>query len=142
MKMSAGTQWSLRQLSRLNVALYRLTGGLIGGRLAGSPVLLLTTIGRRSGRSRPVPARYLREPEALVVVASKGGTDEHPLWFNNLESNPEVTVEVRRERRQVRARVASDAEHDVLWPKVVAMYRGYASYQRRTTRKIPLVILD
>ena len=142
MKWSPAQKWFVRQLSRFNIALHRMTGGMIGGSLAGRPVLLLTTTGRKSGQPRTQPLLYLRDGDAMVLVASKGGHDEHPLWFTNLEHNPEATVEVRRERKQVRARVASDEEREVLWPRMVAMYRGYASYQKNTARKIPLVILE
>jgi deazaflavin-dependent oxidoreductase (nitroreductase family) len=142
MKMSPAQQWFLRQMSRANIALYRLTGGAVGGSMFGAPVLLLTTVGRKSGEPRTVALLYLRDGDRLVLVASKGGHDEHPLWFTNLEKTPEATVELGRERREVRARVAGDEERDALWPKMVALYRGYAGYQKKTERRIPLVVLE
>ena len=142
MKMSPTIQRSLKWASRFNIVLYRLTGGIIGGKLVGGRVLLLTTIGRKSGEARTVPLLYLPWEKNLVVVASKGGHDEAPLWFSNLEKTPDATVEVGRERRPVRARVAGDEDRAVLWPQIVGMYKGYAAYQERTERQIPLVILE
>lgn len=129
-------------MSWVNVWVYRLSGGWLGGRFrGGAPVLLLTTVGRRSGVQRIAPLLYLRDGENLVVVASKGGMSHHPLWYRNLEANPRVEVEVGRERRPMLARRATAAEKSGLWPKLVAMYPDYASYQARTEREIPVVIL-
>jgi deazaflavin-dependent oxidoreductase (nitroreductase family) len=133
----------IKVMARLNVWLYKLTGGRLGGRFpSGAPVLLLTTIGRKSGQPRTSPLLYLREGEDLVIVASKGGMSEHPLWFKNLEANPEVEVQIGRARSALRARRATDAEKATLWPKLTAMYQSYASYQARTERDIPVVILS
>jgi deazaflavin-dependent oxidoreductase (nitroreductase family) len=129
-------------MSWVNVWLYRLSGGWLGGRFpGGAPVLLLTTVGRRSGAARAVPLLYLHDGERLVVVASKGGMSHHPLWYRNLEANPRVEVEIGRERRTMLARRATAAEKTALWPSLVAMYRDYATYQARTERDIPVVIL-
>jgi F420H(2)-dependent quinone reductase len=78
----------------------------------------------------------------VVIVASKGGYPKHPAWFHNLRANPDATVQLGRERRSVRARVATPAERERLWPKVVAAYRDYDRYQQRTDRQIPLVVLE
>lgn len=122
---------------------YRLTGGLLGGRIPGGPpMLLLDHVGARSGKRRTTPLVYLRDGEDVVVVASKGGSPRHPAWFHNLRAHPETTVQVGSRRRPVTARVATPAERSRLWPKVVALYRGYEGYQRRTKRQIPLVILE
>ena len=129
-------------MSRLNTWVYRLSGGRIGGRFpGGAPVLLLTTIGRKSGRPQTAPLLYLQEGEAYVVVGSKGGMPHHPLWVKNLEANPQVEIEVGAQRMTMRARRATDAEKAVLWPRLVAMYPSYADYQARTTRQIPVIIL-
>jgi len=134
---------ALRVLSALNVWAYRASGGRVGGRfLRGAPVMLLTTIGRRSGRSRTAPLIYLRSGDDVVVVASKGGMRHHPAWFLNLEANPDVTVQIGRERRRLRARRATDAEKAELWPRLTAIYRDYDDYQARTQRNIPVVILS
>jgi deazaflavin-dependent oxidoreductase (nitroreductase family) len=133
----------VRAMSKANVWAYRATGGRVGGRfLRGAPVLLLTTRGRRSGQPRTAPLLYLADGDRIVVVASKGGMSQHPLWYRNLEARPECEVEIGRERRAVRARVASPAEKRELWPRLVALYRDYDDYQARTERDIPVVILE
>jgi deazaflavin-dependent oxidoreductase (nitroreductase family) len=133
----------VKVMSKANVWAYRATGGRVGGRfLRGAPVLLLTTRGRRSGQPRTAPLLYLADGDRVVIVASKGGMSEHPLWYRNLRADPECEVEIGRERRAVRARVATAEEKRELWPKLLAMYRDYADYQARTERDIPVVILE
>jgi len=132
----------IRVMSALNTWIYRASGGRIGGRFRrGAPVLLLTTVGRKSKQRRTAPLLYLREGDTYVVVASKGGMSHHPDWFKNLMANPQVEIEVGRQKFPVRARQANEAEKAVLWPKLVTMYGDYANYQQRTTRQIPVVIL-
>jgi deazaflavin-dependent oxidoreductase (nitroreductase family) len=127
----------------LHTALYRATRGLIGHRVPfAPPMLLLDHVGARSGVRRTAPLAYLREGDALVVIASKGGHPRHPAWFHNLRANPDTTVQVGGERRRVRARVATPAERARMWPRAVAMWGPYESYQRRTSREIPLVVLE
>jgi len=129
-------------ISRLNTWLYRISGGRIAGRFpGGARVLLLTTIGRKSGQPKTAPLLYLQDGTAYVVVASKGGMADHPLWFKNLEANPQVEIEVGSRRLKATARRASAGEKAVLWPKLVAMYASYADYQARTKRDIPVVLL-
>jgi len=133
----------IKAMSRANTWLYRATRGRVGGTFfRGAPVMLLTTIGRQTGRRWTVPLLYLRDGRNIVCVGSKGGMDHHPLWYRNLEANPEAEVEIGTEVVHVRARTATDAERAELWPKLVAMYRDYADYQQRTTRIIPVVILS
>lgn len=119
-----------------------MTGGLIGRRLVDNDMLLLTTTGRRSGEPHTVPLLYLRDGERLVVIASYGGRPRHPTWYQNLVAHPEVEVQVGSARRPVRARIASDEEREIWWPRVVAAYSDYAVYQSRTDRVIPLVFLE
>jgi deazaflavin-dependent oxidoreductase (nitroreductase family) len=133
----------LRQLMKGHTTAYRLTGGLVGHRVPGAPPsLLLDHVGAKSGTVRTIPLSYLADGDDLVLVASKGGNPKHPAWFHNLRAHPDVTVQVGSKRRAVRARVATPEERARLWPQVVAMYGGYADYQRRTKREIPLVILE
>ena len=133
----------IRIMSTLNVWVFRASNGRIGGRfLRGAPVLLLTATGRKSGAARTTPLLFLRDGERLVVVASKGGFSSHPVWFRNVEANPDVQVELGGERLAMRAQRASDAEKAVLWPRLVAMYRDFDDYQARTDRDIPVVILS
>ncbi len=133
----------IKVMSRVNTWVYRATGGRVGGRfLRGAPVLLLTTTGRRSGQRRTAPLIYVRDGDRLVVIASKGGMDHHPLWYRNLIANPDVEVQVGREVQAMRARTADPDEKAALWPRAVAVYPDYADYQARTTRDIPVVILE
>ena len=132
----------IRLMSRLNTWAYRATGGRVGGKFrGGAPVMLLTTIGRKSGRRLTIPLLYLRDEGRIVTVASKGGMDHHPLWYRNLVANPAVDVQIGTETSAMQAHTASDAEKSALWPKLVAMYPDYATYQTRTARNIPVVVL-
>jgi deazaflavin-dependent oxidoreductase (nitroreductase family) len=133
----------LNRLIGLHVLVYRASGGRVGRRFRGGPpMLLLDTTGARSGRRRTTPLVYVRDGERIVLVASKGGAPRNPAWFHNLYANPDTDVQIGSRRLAVRARVADDAEHERLWPKALETYAGYAEYQRRTARRIPLVILD
>jgi deazaflavin-dependent oxidoreductase (nitroreductase family) len=133
----------LNQLMKGHALAYRMTGGLIGHHVPGAPpTLLLDHVGAKSGTKRTAALSYIKDGDDLVLVASKGGHPRHPAWYHNLRANPDVTVQVGFGRRQVRARVATTEERERLWPKVVATYGGYAGYQKRTEREIPLVILE
>jgi F420H(2)-dependent quinone reductase len=131
----------VRLLGRMHVRLYRLTGGRFVGRVGKAPILLLTTTGRRTGEPRTSPLLYLRDGERLAIVASFGGHPKHPVWYLNLTANPEVKVQVGRERFAATARTASAEERERLWPLFVEMYPGYAGYQEKTSREIPVVVL-
>ena len=130
-----------RWLTGTHVFWYRMTGGRIGGRFGRLNMLLLTTTGRKSGRPWTTPLTYLADGDEMVLVASNGGSPGHPAWYLNLRANPQVRVEVPRRTMTVKARTASAEEKARLWPMVVDLYSGYADYQRRTKREIPLVIL-
>ncbi len=133
----------IRLMTVLNVWTYRLTGGWLGGTFrGGAPVCLVTTIGKRSGQPRTAALLYLVDGDDLVLVASKGGMSHSPAWYHNMMANPDVDVQIGSASRPMRARRASDAEKAALWPRLVAMYRDYDDYQRRTTRDIPVVILS
>ena len=129
-------------LTGAHVRVYRATGGRIGGRGMGAPMLLLDHVGRKSGRHRTTPLLYLDDDPDLVIVASRGGSDAPPAWWLNLEATPQTTVQVGSERRDVVARTASPEEKRELWPRVVELYGDYETYQRRTDRDIPVVILS
>ena len=136
--------WRLFYLGTdVHTLLYRLSRGLVGHRMPGMPaMLLLDHVGAKSGKARTTPLVYIEDGDAFVIVASKGGHPKHPAWFHNLRANPETTIQVGSRRIPVTARVATDAERERLWPEVVRAYSGYEGYQRRTERKIPLVILE
>ena len=121
--------------------LYRRSRGKVLGRFGQEPILLLHTVGRKTGEPRTTPLCYLRDGERLVLVASNGGNPKHPAWFLNLQAQPEAEVEVRGKRLRVRAEQVSPGEKARLWPRITSLYPGYESYQRRTTRDIPVVLL-
>ncbi len=131
-----------RSVTRIHTFFYRLTGGAIGGRMVGSRVLLLTTMGRKSGKSRTLPLFYLADGDRLVLVASNGGTARHPLWWLNLLAHPQARVQVGRRKLSMKAEQANPEERGRLWPLLTAMYPGYADYQKRAPREIPVVILS
>ena len=131
-----------RAVTAVHRGAYRLTGGRVAGRLAGMPVLLLTTRGRSTGRPRTVPLTYFPDGDDVVLVASYGGDDRHPGWYRNLCADPAVEVTQGRSRRAMSARTATPEERDRLWPRIVATYAGYGRYQSRTSRQIPLVVLS
>jgi F420H(2)-dependent quinone reductase len=140
----ADRSWPLlRRLMAGHTVLYRATRGAIGHRVPGfAPSLLLDHVGARSGTRRTTPLVYTRDGDRLVLVASKGGYPKNPAWFHNLVANPDTTVQVGSRKIPVHAHVASATERKRLWPLVVKTYSGYDSYQRRTEREIPLVVLE
>ena len=130
-------------LSNSNVWLYRISGGRIGGRMGKAPVLLLHHVGRKTGRERVTPVLFLADGERrLVIVGSKGGAQHDPAWYRNLMAHPRTTVKVARRRLAVDARLADEAEREAYWPRLVEMYPSFATYQRRTERRLPVVILE
>ncbi len=135
-----------RRSGKVHVALYRRSRGRMGGRLPGLPgarILLLDHTGAKSGIKRTSPLMYHQEGDLVVVAASKAGQPTNPAWFHNLMAHPNTSIQLGAEVRQVRARVATDAERARLWPKFVAFYPGYEDFQRRAKdRKIPLVVLE
>jgi F420H(2)-dependent quinone reductase len=126
---------------KLHVAAYRATGGRIGGRMMNSPVLLLLTTGRKSGKERTTPLLYLQDGGNYAIVASNGGAPKSPAWWLNLETNPEAAVEVGSKKLRVRAEEVEGEEKRHLWRRLVAMYPSYEDYQRRTDREIPVAVL-
>jgi deazaflavin-dependent oxidoreductase (nitroreductase family) len=134
----------LKTMNAVHRVLLRLTGNRVGASVAGMPSLELTTIGRKTGQPRKVMLTApLQEGSALVVVASRGGDDQHPAWFLNLRDNPAVQVRVvGQASRPMTARIASAEERDRMWPIIAGKYRNYAGYQKRTDRQIPLVLLE
>ena len=128
---------------RAHVAIYRATNGRLGHHIPGvPPMLLLDHIGAKSGKRRTAALVYLEDGPNLAIIASKGGYPKHPAWFHNLMENPDVAVQVGRQRRKVRARVATPEERARLWPRAVKAWPGYRSYQERTDREIPVVVLE
>jgi deazaflavin-dependent oxidoreductase (nitroreductase family) len=120
---------------------FRANGGKVGGPFAGRTLLLLHTIGAKSGQARINPVAFVTEGDRLVIIASKGGSPTNPDWFYNVLANPLVTVETGNEQFKARATVAAEPERTRLYDQMVAMMPGFAEYQRKTTRTIPVIIL-
>jgi deazaflavin-dependent oxidoreductase (nitroreductase family) len=139
MSMPAG---ALRALGKLNVPIYRLTRGRLMGKIGQAPVLLLTSTGRRSGQPRTAPVLYLADGERVIVIGSNAGNERAPAWSHNLKANPDAEVQIRGERRQVRARVAEGVERTELWRKMNEQYAGFEDYDERTSRDIAVFVLD
>jgi deazaflavin-dependent oxidoreductase (nitroreductase family) len=131
-----------RYLGALHRVAYSASGGRIGSRIWGLEIVLLTTTGRRSGRARTVPLCSLRVGESFVVIASYGGLDRSPSWWLNLQREPKATLRLGRTTREVVAREATQGERERLWAQVTERAPGYLDYQRRTTRRIPVVLLE
>jgi len=137
--MSAGT---LRAIGKLNVPIYRLTRGRLMNKVGRAPVLLLTSIGRRSGQPRTAPVLYLRDGERVVVIGSNAGNVRAPAWSLNLQTNPDAEIQIGGERRLVRARVAESEERAELWRQMNVEYEGFDDYATRTARDIAVFVLE
>jgi len=122
--------------------LYRVSGGRIGGRVIGLPVLLLTTKGRKSGAARTRALTYFPKGDRAIVVASYLGEPRHPDWWLNLKANPAATVLRGNQATAMRARETDGEEREQLWREIVATAQDYAEYQGRTRRRIPIVVLE
>ncbi|WP_163509404.1 nitroreductase/quinone reductase family protein [Fodinicola acaciae] len=134
----------LKSMNAVHRGLLKVSGGKAGWDALGMPVLELTTTGRKSGQPRTVMLTSpLQEGDAIVVVASRGGDDHSPAWYHNLTANPDVQVSWKGEpARPMHARVASAEERERMWPQIASKFKNYASYQAKTSRVIPLVLLE
>jgi len=120
---------------------FRANDGKVGGNFAGRTLLLLHTIGAKSGQERINPVAYVKDGEHLVIIASKGGSPNNPDWYYNILANPQVTVEVGTEHFQADAMIAEEPERTRLYDQMVAIAPGFAEYRRKTTRQIPVIVL-
>jgi len=136
------TDRGFRILGRIHRAVYRATGGKIGGKMGKAPVLLLTTTGRKSGKPRTTPLLYARVGDGYVLIASKGGAEHDPLWYRNLQATPRAEIQVGRKRERVNARTAEGDERERGWRALTDLYAGYDGYQEKTSREIPVVLLE
>jgi deazaflavin-dependent oxidoreductase (nitroreductase family) len=137
------SDFGFKTMNAVHRGMLKLSGGRLGWDAMKMPVLELTTTGRKSGQPRSVMLTSpYQEGDAIVIVASRGGDDQHPAWFLNLRDNPDVEVTMKGEKRPMRARVASDEERARLWPLLTADHRNYAGYQTKTSRQIPVVLLE
>lgn len=132
----------LRSVGKLNVPLYRATRGRLFATWGRAPVLLLTTTGRRSGQQRTAPVVYMTDEERLVVIGSNAGNERAPAWALNLQANPACAVQLGGKHRQAKARVAESEERAELWRKMNEQYAGFDDYDERTSRDIPVFVLE
>lgn len=132
----------LRWTGKLNVPLYRFSGGRIGGKIGKAPVLLLTTTGRKSGHKRTAPVVYLADGENAVVINTNAGNARVPAWSLNLKANPEAEVERGRRRYPVRARLAEGEERERLWREHNEQYAGFDDYQEKLDRQASVIVLE
>jgi F420H(2)-dependent quinone reductase len=139
--MSLGTT-GLRWTGKLNIPVYRLSGGRIGGKVGRAPVLLLTTTGRKSGEPRTAPVVYLADGENVILINTNAGNAKIPAWSLNLKANPDAEVEIGRERRPVRARIAEGEERADLWRKHNVQYAGFDDYKEKLERKPSVFVLE
>jgi len=121
---------------------FRNNGGQVTGMFAGAPLVLITTTGAKSGQRRTTPIVYTTDGDRLVIIASKGGAPTSPDWYHNLVANPDVTVELPNETFAARARVAEDPERERLYRAQAALMPNFDAYEKATTRKIPVVVLE
>jgi deazaflavin-dependent oxidoreductase (nitroreductase family) len=135
-----------RRSTKVHVTLYRRSGGRLGAVVPGWPdakIALVDHRGAKSGIARTSPLVYMRDGDAIAVIASKAGQPTNPAWLHNLMANPETTVQIGREVRSVRARLAAEEESERIWPVFIAAYPAYATYRDRACpRTIPIVLLD
>jgi deazaflavin-dependent oxidoreductase (nitroreductase family) len=137
------SRFTLKSMNVIHKTLLAVSFGRIGWNAGNMPVLKLTTVGRKSGAKREVMLTSpLQIGDTWVIVASKGGDDDHPAWYLNLLAEPRVEVDIRGTRSVRTARVANADERASMWPKITATYTGYAGYQNRTSREIPLILLE
>jgi deazaflavin-dependent oxidoreductase (nitroreductase family) len=137
------TDFTLKTMNVIHRVLLKVSGGRLGGKLMGMPVIDLITTGAKTGLPRSsMLTSPVQDGDKIVIVASRGGDPHHPGWYHNIKANPDVEVVMNGGRKTMRARIATPEEKKELWPRVTSSYKGYAGYQKRTTRDIPLVILE
>lgn len=130
----------IRLFTRLNVLVYRLSGGRLMNRMEGAPICLVTMTGHKSGKRKTVCLMYTPYEDKVLLVASLGGAPQNPAWYYNLKAHPEIEIQIGTRRRPMVARQASAEERRSLWPVAVANYGSFAAYQKRTSREIPLFV--
>ena len=126
----------------IQIFLYKLTGGLIGGKMMGFSVLLLTTTGRKSGKLHTTPLGYFMRNGGYIVVASNSGGEKNPAWFLNIQNNRNVRIQIRNKTLEGTARTLSGEERAKAWKQVVSSAPQYAAYEKRTTREIPVLLIE
>lgn len=128
-------------LVKIYAFLYRISGGVIGGKIVGLPVLLLTTTGRKSGQLRTRPLCYFPDGNDYIIIASNGGSDSHPSWYHNIKANPSVSILLKRKTLAVTASKVPEPERGKLWAHLLELSPWYLRYEQKTDRVIPLIRL-
>ncbi len=132
----------IHSFSAINRGWYKLTGGRVGGKFRGAPLVLLTTTGRKTGKSRTCPLLAVKDGDSFVLTASHGGHDDHPGWYLNLLANPDVIVQDGDRKVRGRARVTTDPERGQLYQRFVEVMATYGEYAKATDREIPVVVVE
>ena len=132
---------SVKLLTVSHLFLYRVTCGLLGNRIAGMPVMLLTTTGAKSGEPRTIPITYIKNGDDYILTASNGGSDKNPSWVLNLKKNPIATIRIRGLRQKAVASQVDKTMKTLLWAKLISSAPMYTGYQERTARDIPMLAL-
>jgi len=141
--MASGFQkLKFKILTRIHVFLFRASSGKIGRTMNGNPILLLTTTGRKTGKPRTTPLMYVHKDNEYLIAGSDGGANQNPTWISNLNSKPEATIEINGKTIQVKAVITSGDERDKLYENFKALWVNFAEYEKKTTRKIPVVRLQ
>ena len=135
-------RWLLKAFTRINVFVYKLSGGRLMNSLAGMPIVLVKMKGAKSGRFKTIPLMYVPHARGVLLVASQGGAPKNPVWYHNLIKNPEVEITRGGTTRKLTARRVSDEEKAELWPVCVKHYPPYEQYQQRTDRNIPVFLCE
>ncbi|MBT4161960.1 MAG: nitroreductase family deazaflavin-dependent oxidoreductase [Gammaproteobacteria bacterium] len=135
-------RWFLKAYTKLNVFVYRISGGRLMNTLAGMPIILVGMIGARSGKRISIPLMYVPYEGGFVLVASQGGAPNNPAWYYNLIKNPEIEITHRGKTERCAARQVREEEKDKLWPICVEYYPPYEEYQERTSRNIPVFFCE
>src|SRR5215218_6847695 len=138
---SGPARLAMKFVTSAHAGVYRASGGKLGGSMGKSPVLLLNTVGRKTGVERTTPLLYDMDSEDYAIVASYGGAPKHPDWFLNLQANPETSIEVGGRKIIVLEEVATHEDKPRLWAKLTEMYPTYDDYRKKTDREIPVLIL-
>jgi deazaflavin-dependent oxidoreductase (nitroreductase family) len=135
-------RWVLKLFTRINVIVYKLSGGKLLNKLAGMPILLVEMTGVKSGRKRTIPLMYVPHGSGFLLVASQGGAPNHPVWYHNLTAHPDVRITYNGETKAMTARRVTDDEKAKMWPTCVEYYPPYQEYQDRTERNIPVFLCE
>jgi len=135
-------KWIMKVMGGLHIFVFRRSSGAIMGKMRGMDILLLTTRGRKTGKQRTTSLMYFTDGPNYVVTASNGGQDRHPAWWLNLQNDPQAIVEVGGRRLPMMAREADEEERSRLWAQLVSQADFFADYEQKTSRKIPVVLLQ